>query len=498
MQFIRLIGILGVAIAPLFFLTASTFFRGPGTAVGGWTPPVLEEFDKVRSGVERERARLADGGTTAAVDPAGFSLEGEPEGDLALPYELAERLAAAEKARHVDDLEAAEAARNGLDRMVADRLVAIQKIRPNGVELAADVKRRLELAKRRCIWLTNRQLAGRDLKVAEEAMAAGPEGDGETKCLLTIKGLRKQLPATAESIGDEPGDALAPDEAARATALEARATFRHDFFKARQSSRAEAASSRDLERLLEEWAGFLATYGKNGPPDDRDKPLLDEAKTLQRKSQLDLLRAAAREQSNAIDLAERVAAWLNEAGRNPAEFDQERKAARSLVQSWLESKLSPLPPLPKPVPGVEEGDTGKKRLIGFFEKVNGTPAQYRWWPWNMAEKKRRELNKGEKQPNLKAAPTPPRHGAFAADYAESRKEFLARGFTTGAGVERFRSDCDRLASDFDAYRQQWDDVDFPADKAAENWGEAFAAGRKVAEELLTACEKHRLWEFLRE
>lgn len=497
MQFIRLIVMLGVAIAPLIFLTASTFFRGPTAAVGGWTAPALEEFAKVRSSVESERTRLADGNPTTSVDPAGFSLEDEPEGDLALPYELAERLAAAEKARHGDDLEAAEAARNGLNRMVADRLVAIQKIPPNGLELAAEVKRRLELTTRRCIWLTNRQLAGRELKAAEEAIATGPEGDGETKCLLTINGLRKQLPAMPESIAEEPGNALAPDEAAWAARLESRALFRRDFFKLRQSARAEAASSRDLERLLEEWAVFVATYGKNGPPDDRDKPILDEAKTLQRKTQLDLLRVVAREAGSVVELVERVAAWLKEAGGNPVEFAQAQKAASALVQKWLESNVSPLLPLPKPMPGVEEGFTKKRRLIGFFEKVPNTPAQYRFWPWDMPVGKRLALNKGDEQPNLTATPTPPQHEAYAADHAESRKEFLAGGFTTRQGVDRFRADCDRLAEEFGPYRKQWDNVSFPADKVADNWGEDFAAGRKIAEDLLANGEKYGLWNLLK-
>lgn len=497
MQFIRSLAMLGVAIAPLAFLTAATFFRGPAAADGGWTPPALDQFEKIRGSAESERAKHAEGGTTAAVDPAGFSVEGEPDGDLALPYELADRLAAAEKARHADDLEAAEAARKGLDRLVADRLVAIQKIRPNGAELAADLKRRLEVASRRCTWLTNRQTAGRELKTAEEAMVAGPEGDGEAKCLLVIAGLRKQLPATAESIAEEPGDALTPDEAGRAKALEARATFRRDFFKLRQAARAETASSRDLERLLAEWKGFFATYGKSGPPDDRDRPLLDEARTLQRKSQLDLLRVAARDADNALDLADRVAAWLEEASRNPAELAQERKAARTLVQKWLDEHVPGLPPLPKPVPGVQEGFTETKRMIGFFQYVKETPSQYRWWHWSRDEQYRRTENKGENQVNLTGKPQQPRHGAFVARHAESHKAFLARGFTANGGVEMFRAACEGLATEFEAYRKLWGDSDFPADKAAENWGDVFVTGHKVAEEFLAAGNKHGLWDLLR-
>ena len=498
MHFFRSFGMLGVAIAPLVILTLSTFFRGPSSAVGEWVPPVLEEIEKVRRNADTERLRLADGGTAAAVDPAGFSIEGEPEGDLALPYELAERLAAGERARHADDLEAAESARKGLERIVADRLTAIEKIRPNGAALAANVKRRLDEATRRCTWLTNRQSAGRELRAAEDAMLAGPEGDGETKCLQTIKELRKQLPKSAESIADEPGDALTPDELARAGALVLRATFRRDFFKARQAAHAEGASSRELEQLQAEWNAFFVKYGKSGPPDVRDKSLLDEAQSLQRQSRLGLLRATAREQSTGVDLAERVAIWIKQAAAtNPAELGSERKAARTLVQKWLEQKAASLPPLPKSVPGVQEGFTETKRLIGFFERVKSTPSQYRWWAWNTTDKQRKELNKGEKQINLKSPPAPPQHEKFAADYAESRKAFLDRGFTTSVGTVQFQVDCDRLASEFESYRQQWDGAVFPADKVSANWAEVFAAGRKVAEELLVAGEKHGLWDSLR-
>jgi hypothetical protein len=111
--------------------------------------------------------------------------------------------------------------------------------------------------------------------------------------------------------------------------------------------------------------------------------------------------------------------------------------------------------------------------------------------------KRLAQNKGDEQPNLTATPTPPKHGAYAADHAESRKEFLAGGFRTRQGVERFRADCDRLAGEFGPYRKLWDNVNFPADKVADKWGEDFAAGRKIAEDLLTNGEKYGLWNRLK-
>jgi hypothetical protein len=495
MQFIHSLALLGVASAPLAFLTAATFLRGPTVAADAWTAPPLAEFEKVKAAVDGERARLADSRATA-VDPAGFSVEGKPDGELALPYELAGVLAAAERARHADDLEAARAARSGLDRMVADRLSGVQKLRPNGPELASDLKRRLDLASRRCKWLENRQAVAHELKSAEEAIAVGPEGDGDMKCLLVIKGLRKQLPATAESLADEPADALTPDEAARAAALVARATFRRDFFKAREAAGIEAASSADLERLLAEWATFLATYGNSGPPDDRDKPLLEQARALERRSQLALLRAVAREQSTAGAMAERVAAWLKEAGRNPAELDAERKAARALLQRWIESRLPALAPLPPAVAGVQEGFTETKRMIGFFEKVKGSPAQYRWWPWDTAANQKQQQNKGVKQINLKSAPATPQHDAYVTAYEDGRKEFLAGGFTSRAGVQRFQAECERLATEFEAYRQLWDGSDYPRDKSAQGWGEIFASGRSVATGLHEGGDKNSLWELL--
>jgi hypothetical protein len=496
----RYVVILGIAIAPLAILTAMSFFPNADASSEAWTPPAVEEAEKLRATAEAElKKKLAGDGRTAIVDPAGFATEGEPAGELSLPYELAHCLAAAERARHSDDLAAAEAARNGLVRLIDSRLAAVQKIRPNGENLASDLRRRSEVTARRCAWLTNRQLVSRELKAADAAMAAGPEGAGETSCLATVAALRKQLPAIAspESIADEPGDSLTPEEVSQAKALEARATFRRSFFRAREATVAEAATAKDRLRLLAEWASFLGEYGKRGAPDPRDRALIDEARSLQRRTQLELLRSVAREQSSAADLATHAAAWLKEAAKHPAEIDEERKAAREMVRTWLEDKVPALDTLPKAVAGVQEGFTATKRLVGFFEKVKGTEAQYRWWRWDTNAKQRRAQNKGDKQMNLTAAPAAPKHAAFAASYADARKAFLSEGFGTRAGVDRFRSECERLDIDFAAYRQQWDDTDFPADKTAERWGEVFSNGRMIADDLLTHAEKHGLWQLFR-
>lgn len=504
MRFLRAIdtryaGILGIAIAPLAVLTAMSLFPNAVATTEPWTPPAVEEADKLRATAEAELKKLTGDGRSAIVDPAGFATEGELEGELALPYELAQCLAAAERARHSDDLEAAEAARKGLVRLIDSRLAAVQKIRPNGESLATYLRRRSDVTARRCVWLTNRQLASRELKAADAAIAAGPEGVGETNCLATVAALRKQLPATAspESIADEPGDSLTPEEASQAKALEARATFRRSFFRAREATGAEAATAKDRVKLLADWASFLGEYGKRGAPDPRDTALIDEARSLQRRTQLELLRSVAREQSSAADLATHAAAWLKEAAKHPAEFEEERKAAREVVRTWLEDKVPALDTLPKSVAGVQEGFTATKRFVGFFEKIKGTEAQYRWWKWDTSAKQRRAQSKGDKQINLTAAPAAPKHAAFAASYADARKAFLGDGFGTSAGVDRFRSECERLDMEFTAYRQQWDDTDFPADKTAERWGEVFSSGRVVADDLLAQAEKHGLWQLLR-
>lgn len=494
MRLLLSISLLGLSIAPLVVLTSSAFVRGPTALVDPWSPPVLSDFEDVQVALGVERAKSTDGSTVFPEDPAGFSVEGKLGDDLDLPYTLAECLDVAKRARGTTDLAVAESARKGLTDIAAKHLSTIKKLRPNGDELAAALSRELADAERRCLWLGNRQLVKRELEAAEAAIAAGPEMAGEERSVAIIKALRQKLPATmnAESSETEPGDALTLEEAGVAAALDARASFRKDFFQARDT---KAVTSKENEVALAAWHSFLAAYSKSGPPDARDNDLLTEAKRRHRTAQLQLLRATAKEKSDLDGVVTGLVAWLREASKDPDELDQERAASQEVLRVWLDAKMPSLQALPKIPGGVKEGFTATKRLVGFFSKVKQSESQYRWWSWNTDEAHRKERDKGDKQLVLKASPADPRLEKFAKDYADKRRAFLD-GFAERDSVIRFQGGCAEMAEDFEAYRQQWDDVGFPPDSIAQGWAGQFADAETLCGELLEASDKHGLWALL--
>ncbi len=501
MTFIQSLSAFVFAVMPLAVLTAASFFRTGTASRDAWQPPGIEEYERIQALADAQIAKDSVAPSNNVSDPLGFSVGGDPAGELALPYQVARALASVEEARKGDDLQAAANAATSLATLIQDRLPSIEALSPNGREVAVRMQQQLKLVKQRCVWLENRAVAQKDLVSAEKAILAGPEIDGEEACLALIAGLKKRLPevVSAEAIAKEPGDALTVAEAETAGKLVARATFRRDFLKARRDIEAPGLSASDLERVLSELEAFLKTWAQAGAPDQRDTDFLSQGEKLRRVARLKLLRTRAEEQATADGLLAAVAEWLAEAGRDPGDLERERKTAVMLVQRWLSEHVPNVAPLPAIDNGIQEGFTNTTRFVGFFEPVKGTKAQYRWWDWDSTAASREKAPKGEKQFNLKDGPAAARHKRFYADFAKAREAFLStktEGFLSATSVSQFRDASDALLSEFVAYRSQWSQPGFPLDVAAQNWDQIFDQARNVVVEFQDAAEKHGLARLL--
>ena len=493
---------LAIAVIPLTLLTAASFVGSQSGSRDSWSPPVLDEYARVQSSAAEELTKQGGDGVADVTDPIGFSLEGEPTGDLKLPFELAKTLASVEAARQSDDLEAANRATGSLAGIIRNQLPAIEALPPNGREIAADLQQRLKTSERRSKWLENRESVKKDLAAAQKAIAAGPEIDGEEACLATISALKKRLPevVSSEGIASEPGDALTLSEAKTAHELATRATFRRDFLRTRRDTASGALSASQLGDVVLAWDAFLKAWSSAGAPDQRDAEFIQQAEGLRRVARLKLLRTTAQEQTTADGLLNAVAVWLIEAAHVPAELERERNLAAADVQKWLSRQVPELAPLPAVGNGIQEGFTNTTRFVGFFEPVRGTKAQYRWWDWNADAEARAAAPKGMKQFNLKEPPAAPRHKQFLTDYAESRDAFLSRepeGFGSVQAIQRFRLASEKLKTEFEEYRATWmPPLTFPFDTAAENWGQEFDRAQQVSQEFEDAAEKHSLPRLL--
>jgi len=498
MTFVQSGVILAAAVAPLVALTAMAFLGNGGkTEATSYEPAEVAEFDAVVATTAARIAKSPEAEAAASEDPAGFSSAGDPSAGLALPYEVAQQLAAAEKAIRSDDVGIVRRAKKSLQKLVGDRLPAVEKLRPHGDSLARAITARAEVVEHHEVWLEKRDLVRESLAAAASAIADGPEIDGEKKCLELLRKLQKELPevANADAVASEPVDALTPEEAEAVERLRSRAAFREQFFTARRATAAKSEKAPQLKSELDAWDAFLKTYAKPGAPDSRDIAFLEEARKLRYQADLSWRWALALSQPSVGGLVAKVADWLRVARSEKGDDTPHQLAAAGLVRSWLEKNIPPVPLEPKGLQGLQEGFTApaNKRKLGVFKPVPLTEAQYYYWE-NRGGMKAKP--KGESQFNLKSPPAGPEYLVMRADYDGCRKAFLLDGHQTSEGTVQFRDECGRLAEKYEKYRADYEEPDNPFDGQAKGWQEAFARAEKIAAELATEGDKAGVWQLL--
>jgi hypothetical protein len=494
LKFIRTLGFLGLAVVPLAVLTLLAFVRGGKGRPVEYSSPKTVEFEAISTATTAKAAVVPVGGVTD--DPTGISIVGDPPVDLALPFETAELLADAERAVRSKDSELVTKARRSLDTFAKERLVAVEKLRPGGSDLAAAVKTRVDHLEQHGTWLDNRAAAAKELHAAADALSGGPEIEAEDACLAVLDRLTRRLPAVVDGTSPtEPGDALTAAEAAEASSLRSRATFRRAFFKNRQESTETNASAAILKQRLQAWDELIASI-KRSPPDARDSSLADQLAGLRSDTHLRLLEATAMQQSNLEDLFRSVTAWLNAADRANADPAAQQRKAASLVRSWLEKNVVELPALPIEK-GLEQGIIipAGTRKFGYFKQISNTASQYRWWE-NHKAMANPKLAKGQDSFVLQGAPAEPTYLKISRNYTDSRGKFIASGYMTAAGVQNFINDCRNAHTECLEYRQAHADAAEKIDQAAAGWTDILARSLTVAEELLTVGNAAGAWKLL--
>ena len=498
MTLFRSFAMLGAAVVPLVALTAMAFLDGGGkTEAPSYQPAEVAELDAVEAAANARVATLPEIEAAVGEDPAGFSSAGDPSAGLVLPYEVAQQLAEAIKAIRSDDVGIVRRAKKSLQKLVGDRLPAIEKLRPHGDSLAKAIAGRASAIDRHEVWLSKRDLVRETLASAASAIADGPEIDGEKKCLELLRKLQKDLPevADADAVGTEPADALTVDEAEAVAKLASRANFREQFFAARRATVAKSEKTSELKSELDAWDAFLKTYVKPGAPDTRDAALLEEAEKLRYEAELTWRWALALGQPSVGGLVAKVADWRRVLRLAKNENTSDQQAVAELVWAWLAKNIPPAPLRPKGLEGLQEGftDPANTREFGYFMPVPQTDKQFYYWSNN---KLRKAKPKGELQFNLRSPPSGPVYLALLLDYDRCRKAFLSDGYQTAQGSAEFRDECVRLREKYEKYRTDYGDRNNPFDNGAKGWQDAFGKSEKIAAELVAEGDKAGVWEWM--
>ena len=498
MTLFRSFAMLGAAVVPLVALTAMAFLDGGGkTEAPSYQPAEVAELDAVEAAANARVATLPEIEAAVGEDPAGFSSAGDPSAGLVLPYEVAQQLAEAIKAIRSDDVGIVRRAKKSLQKLVGDRLPAIEKLRPHGDSLAKAIAGRASAIDRHEVWLSKRDLVRDTLASATSAIADGPEIDGEKKCLELLRKLQKELSevADADTVGSEPTDALTPEESEALEKLASRAVFREQFFTARRATAAKNEKSLQLKSELDAWDAFLKKYAKPGAPDTRDAAFHEEAKKLRHQTELSWRWALALSQPSVGGLVAKVADWRRVSRSVKNEETSDQQAAAELVRSWLSKNVPPAPSKPKGLSGLQEGftDPANKRKFGYFKPVLQTQKQYYYW---MDKSLMKAKPKGESQFNLRSPPSGPVYLAMLLDYDRCRKAFLLEGHQTAQGSAEFRDECAALGQKYEKYRTDYEEPDNLIDAEAKGWQEAFAKAEKIVAELVAEGDKAGVWELL--
>jgi len=495
---VRAVAGLALVTLPLLLLTSLAFFHNGGTSTRVEYPsPNTVELDEIITAANK--VKLAPS-PALNVDPSGISVN-ERSGDLAIPLELAEVLAEGERACRSLDGNTVAKARRILDDFADKHLIAIETLRPSGVEMASALRARRSDIQRHATWLDNRQSVAKDLQSSESALTQGPEIEGEEACLAILRGMAQRFPTTADAVAakQEPLDSLTNEEAAKAAALMSRANFRREFFTNRQAASESQSTALSIKQQVQAWDA-LAAISQTNRKDNRDAPLAEQIPELRAAAQLRFLEATAIEARSADALLRSVGLWLDHPKPSTMDRKSANQRAAELVRAWLESHVVALSPV-RLEKGLKEGfrPGGKHgtRVFGYFAKVPNTERQYRWWS---SDKARGDVRfaKGENQFNLQSDPDDPTYAIIFRRYLKAREVFLDSGHMSADGVNAFRSECSAILERFDLYRSAYAEEGKPMDSDAAAWGDVFSKSQAAADELLAAGNSANFWPLLSE
>jgi ElaB/YqjD/DUF883 family membrane-anchored ribosome-binding protein len=431
------------ASLPFAALTARAFFVRPDVSAAKDELSLYTVDHILLEKVVKEVERPADNVLAVEGDPSGWRI-GKDAANLPAPYEVAATLGRAGDAVRDADIGAVDAAIAEIEKMLQEtRRAAIQGLAPAGARLVSalqDTRKRLGTHKR---WIDTRAEIAGQLRKADSALADPPAGAGAEASLALLDQLKQKHPAVvADDAADEPAEARTTSEDKALRAIGKRASFRYKF---QQAKRQEVAAQR--QALLRQ---FVAEFGDE-LLDERDKPVLDDARKLLRDATLDTLWAQAQNADNANDLVQSLRKWLDlvddpSLGAN----------AKRLVDAWLAKRITEAPDAARfkvLQEGIIDGERGDKRLLGVFEKADPEGTRWRWWT-DKDQKADPAYPRGDgRRPPvaLKGKPlAPPLAVVLLNKYRDQRDRYLARPMSTGGG-EEFAAACEELVRNANAH-----------------------------------------------
>jgi hypothetical protein len=447
MTTMRAMFIVLIASLPLAALTARAFFVRPGGGTDKGDLPRYEPDNALLEKVIKETERPVVKVVAAEGDPSGWRT-GKDVASPPAPYGVAATLGRAADAVRELDAGRVDAAIAEVDKLLNDsRRPDIQAMEPAGARLVSalqDTRKRLDTHKR---WIDARAEIAGQLRKADAALADSPAGAGAEAALAILDKVMQSHPAVVvDGAADEPAEARTTSEDGTLRAIRKRAAFRYEF---QQAKRAETATKRQM--LFEK---FLADFGGESL-DERDKPLLDDARKLLRDATLEALWAQAQSAESANSLVQSLRKWLEVAG-DPSI----RGKARELVDAWLAKRITEGPDaarLKSLQEGIIDGERGARRLLGVFEIADSEGTRWRWWT-DKEQKADPAYRRGDgRRPPvaLKGKPLAPPLAVDLLDkYRDQRKRYLAKPLGTGdagASGEGFAASCEELSRDAEAH-----------------------------------------------
>lgn len=447
MTTMRALAIVLFASLPLAAITARAFFVWQDGDPAKEALPRYEAdaalLDKVRRDVERPTDQIV----APESDPAGWRKAKEAAGLPAL-YDVAATLGRAVAAGKDTDLDRVKVVIAEVGGLLGDaKRAEIEALQPAGQTLVAalgDARKRLQTHAK---WLDDRAQIAAELSRAEKALAQ--EDADFDAALAIVRSLKDRYTAVvAAGAANEPAESRTTTEDGVLQAVQKRAEIRRDFEQAR---RGEAAVQRQASLNA-----FLKQYGDD-LLDNRDRPLLENARKLLQQADIDVLWDRANAASTADELVKALRK-LETAGTTDFEAQ-----ARKLADAWLATRIKVAPDA-KPFRVLEEGiidDGGPgKRLLGVFAPKDD---KWKWWI-DDAQKGKPGFEKGGTMVSggtraampLKDKPSaPPVLVRLLDDYGRHRNAYLARPLGPAGDVPagpEFAAACDELRRQADAHR----------------------------------------------
>lgn len=455
--------IVTLACLPLVTLTVGGFL---GTASSSTPIDPLPAFTPSQA-IAAKLADVVASRTAVAMelanDPAGWR-NGNAASAHALPYRLAASLQQAAQAGKSDDTAAVDHALSDLQALIAGDAKAIEQLSPEGQAILNNLKQRAARLKLHHAWLMNRMTIRDSLANAARSIATAPGGQAEKACLTLLESLGDTFPnVVADDDPAEPSDARTMSEDREIKAMATRAKFRMAYGLACGLSDNGASNAESFKQQWDALKGFLRTY-PDGPPDDRDRPLLADARQRVTQAELAFRKQHALEAATAAELAANTEAWLKAINASaPDQADGNAAEVIEMRRTWLATRITSLPTTPDSLKTMQEGliDDGTlegKRRIGVFQQVPGDAMRYRWWKNNTQrvekdpqEPKELRFPRGASTVYLKRPPAEPRYSIIQSDYVKCRDAFLSSGFSENPLL--YCDECERLAKAWDDYKR---------------------------------------------